>query len=154
MRLIITNTSLRMILSLRDEYGGSVYNNPKTYGDGRKAMHQWIVFNSSECLRILRSILPYLRYKDEEALVGIEFFESITFRSTGMSLPLDEVEKRAFLVHKIRNVAGRRSSSRNAIDDFKPARKGYMGPKTINGVAVEKSGSKFGLYRDVLPARV
>jgi hypothetical protein len=108
-RLNITNTSARLIRSVHEEFGGRIWMG-KLRADACKPQYQWVVFNSKECLYILQNILPYLRYKDDEAKLAIEYFEGMSVDKgfSGKRLPAEEIERRNRIVSSIRRVDGRR----------------------------------------------
>lgn len=112
-RLALNNTSERLVRSLSEEYGGKFFNIKARAG--RKPIYGWTVFNSTECAMILRSILPYLRYKDEEARLAIGYFEGVSkhMRGPNASLPQEEIDRRNRIVLAIRSIPGRRKNDAN-----------------------------------------
>jgi hypothetical protein len=113
-RLNMSNTCESLIRSLADEFGGKAFAGKTSY-KSRKLAHQWTVFNSEECSLILRNILPFLRYKNEEAKLAIEYFDGVAKHMRGPSsfLPDEECERRNRLALAIRALPGRRKNDQN-----------------------------------------
>lgn len=122
LRLMLSNTSEKLIRSLLEEFGGNAHFGSKVYPYAKKIANQWKVQNSRHSLHILRNILPFLRYKDEEAKLAIEFLSGVE-RNKGVSLSASEVDRRNDLIERIRQVAGRR---------VKPVRAEKMEHRTPN----------------------
>jgi hypothetical protein len=111
-RLNMSNTCEPLIRSLAEEFGGRAFPGKTSY-KSRKLAHQWSVFNSKECAFILRNILPFLRYKHEEAKLAIEYFDGVAKHMRGPSsfLPDEECERRNRLALEIRALPGRRKNN-------------------------------------------
>lgn len=129
-QLQMTNTSEVLVRSLADDFGGAAYLSVRKY-EKRKSVHMWFVFSAKECLRILNSILPLLRYKGEEARLAIEFFEGKINRSKDGSgaVPPHEIDNRNRIALAIRSLEGRRKMphTNTRLMEHRPSRRRKKG---------------------------
>jgi hypothetical protein len=110
LQLQMTNTSETLIRSLGQDYGGAVYVCARKYPN-RKVVHMWFVFSAAECLTILTNILPFLRYKGDEARLAIEYFSGVSPKFAGKSLSDEEIGRRNRIALAIRSLDGRRKTA-------------------------------------------
>jgi len=130
--MIMSNTSEKLIKSLHAEFGGRVHVYKKAYSDKHKVISQWLVANRNECLHILTNIVPFLRYKDEEAKIAIEFLSGIDRNFGGKPLPDEEVDRRNSLIVRLRSVDGRRNFPRtDPVIGYRPGAKSNSHKKEV-----------------------
>lgn len=70
LRALASNTNPQTLKMLQKCFGGKIYKSP--HRKRRKPCWQWVVA-SVKAEKFLKSILPYLVIKKEEAILGLEF---------------------------------------------------------------------------------
>src|SRR3990167_4185123 len=99
----IGNTSKVMIDLIIETFGGTYTTECVPY---RKPMYKWMTRSSEKVIRILESLLPYLKVKSEQAKIVIEFCK--TKQTKGFQrkngVPKMELQRREGLFHKIREI--------------------------------------------------
>jgi hypothetical protein len=90
LRVSVTNTNIDILNALQEKYGGKVYirkkKNARDYGN-------WITV-SNQCLEPLKSWLPYLIIKKNQALVALDF------QSDRKNYKTDEEWEKDFLAYE------------------------------------------------------
>lgn len=98
MRVIVGNCDKRLVVFLRNNFGGSI-SNRNTRGN-RQVAYAWEL-SANQAKRFLDMILPYLFLKKDQAKAAIEF--------QGNGLPMrkatpEEASKRSLLILKLRRL--------------------------------------------------
>ena len=107
-RFVVTNSSYDMLESLCMQFGGSIHTHRSTKTQS-KPHYQWLVSGKWHIRELLRRMLPYLRYKAEEARLTIEFYKDAKIIETNRSqLTVTEQARRIAIIDKIRSIPGRR----------------------------------------------
>lgn len=106
-RMVITNTDYLLLESLQQQFGGSIHIHCQT-GERTSKQFQWMLDSRRKSEPVLRGMLPYLRYKNREVELALEFLCGVKPNNGGLILTPKEVERRQRIVRKIRSLPGRR----------------------------------------------
>ena len=80
----------------------------------------WLSVKRSHMLYILDGMLPYLQYKDREAILTVQLINHLESHVGRPCHPLpdDVILERVNLVESIRDIPGRRQTNRSKIPDW------------------------------------
>lgn len=95
MRICISSTFLDVILWLKEILGGNISTN-KVYGN-RKESYVWQL-GANSAADLLFVMLPYLRIKKEQALIGTEFQSTQKLGGGNGKYSQEELDYRKFLL--------------------------------------------------------
>lgn len=99
----IRNTDEAILRWIKGLFGGSIH---ECKSENPLHKDSWLWATASRIAEsFLRTILPYLRVKKEQTLLGLEFQRGISYKThRGHSLPQSELERRIRLREKIREL--------------------------------------------------
>lgn len=132
-RLVISHTSLVLLQWVLKTFGGAIHGHipPKRSNPYQRYFYQWHVTNRLQGTAILRGMLPYLKYKSDEAKLAIELFA--TYMPGRTRMEPKEVANRQRLVEAIRSLPGRRKrqghvseASKKVYDSWMASKKGVL----------------------------
>jgi len=106
----ITNTDKRIIEDWTAKFGGNFYTNNYSSVSNRKPRHQWQTNKKATAVKVLRVLLPYLRVKKQQALLALEFLETVSEEhggGTGERMPKETVKIRNRICKKLQRLNGR-----------------------------------------------
>ena len=97
-RLSIANTEREFLEAVQQIAGYGTIS--KSSSQNRKVCYTWFCEKSSEIKRILRMLWPYLIIKKEQAILVIEFCDTVSNKVT----PPDILEERKYLMEQIKEL--------------------------------------------------
>lgn len=82
-----------------EEYGGKIYSgrHGKFYG------YEWVLYRKNDIIRFLNDILPSLRIKKDQAIIGLKFCETINVDNIRGRTEEDFRQKRIYLKNELAN---------------------------------------------------
>jgi len=111
LRFVINNTNYLLLEKLQKRFGGSVHSISKIKNRPNwKRSYAWYATSKETCLPIFYGMLPYLRYKNEEINLAIEYWESMITPDPGKSLSDEEIYRRYRIIRSIKSLPNRRGS--------------------------------------------
>lgn len=102
MRVVVANTSAKMINRLHELWGGCVYDKQVPSRKAHwKPIMTWEVW-SNRAKNILEETLPYLVAKKDQAEIGLKFFETLSTR--GIKLTPEMRDRRERLAKQLKDL--------------------------------------------------
>ena len=102
LRLQVGNSERRLIDWLQENFGGSVHILRKKKGKKRPAW-QWVL-GSQDTYKLLKEMKYYLVIKEEQADIGIKFYERTLSHKPGGKVPVWLNEKREELFQRMKDL--------------------------------------------------
>lgn len=101
LKVVLASTTRSIVYYLKELFGGSI-SCRSSNGTNRKPLYSWCIV-SSAAIDFLNSILPYLRIKKEQALIGIAWQDTVKDRGP-CSYSIEEKERRELLYRQLKEL--------------------------------------------------